>query len=449
LDQVIESFVRLLRQSGVRVSVVETIDALHAVDLSGYGDRQLLKDFLSAVLAKSLPEKEIFEICFDHFFAVEEFSDPVSSEKRLMPDPSDFSGSLLAQMLLSGNAGGLAIALRGAEEKSGIKGAQLATQKGFFVYRMMQEMGVDDLDADIRRISNEGTDKALETVKILESARNNLYERIRVFAQKRIELYARERMEQMLERQIRDASLSRLEARDLARLLDIVYRMIKRLKDHQSRRRRDGRKGQLDFRKTLKRNIIYQGIPFDTHWKRKKIDKPEIVAICDISRSVSNVVRFLLLFLYGLNESISRIRTFVFCSNLTEVSAMFETYPVEQALERIQSGSDLPILLSRTDYGRSFRDLREGYSDCITRRTTVLILGDARNNYGDPETETLKFISDRCKRIIWLNPEARSLWGSGDSEMKRYLPYCHMARECGTLNHLEKAVGLLLRDCRR
>lgn len=425
------------------------MDALHAVDLSGYGDRQLLKDFLSSTLAKSLPEKEIFEICFDHFFAVEGFSGQTDSGKRLMPGPLEFSGSLLAQMLLSGDAGGLAIALREAEEKSGLQGVQLAAQRGLFVYRMMQEMGVDGLDADIRRISQEGTDEAFETVKILKSLRNNFCERVKDFTQKRIELYARERKEQMLDRQIRNASLSRLEEHDFARLRGIVYRMIKRLKDRQSRRRKSERRGQLDFRKTLRRNIIYQGIPFDAYWKRKKIDKPEIAAICDISRSVSNVVRFLLLFLYGLNESVSKIRTFVFCSNLAEVSAMFEAYPVEQALEKIQSGSDLSILLSRTDYGRSFRDFREYYSDCITRKTTVLILGDARNNYGNPETETLKFISDGCKRIIWLNPEAQSLWGSGDSEMKRYLPYCHMARECGTLNHLEKAVGLFLRDCRR
>ena len=114
-------------------------------------------------------------------------------------------------------------------------------------------------------------------------------------------------------------------------------------------------------------------------------------------------------------------------------------------LARLRSGTGIPILLGRTDYGGSLLDFRNQYLDCLTKRTTVIILGDARNNYSEPQTEVLRFISERCKRLIWLNPETPSLWGSGDSEMKKYLPYCSIARECTTLRHLERVVEYLLR----
>jgi hypothetical protein len=221
--------------------------------------------------------------------------------------------------------------------------------------------------------------------------------------------------------------------------------MIKRLKDRHSRRQKAARRGHLDFKKTLRQSLTYGGLPFDTRWKSKKIDRPEVIAICDVSRSVSNVVRFLLLILYSLNEFIPRIRSFIFCSNLVEVSNLFERYSLQEALARLRSGTDLPILMNRTDYGVSFLDFRDQYSGCLTKRATVIIMGDARNNYWNPRTEVLRVISERCKRLIWLNPETPSLWGSGDSEMKTYLPYCNVARECSTLGHLEKVVEYLLR----
>jgi hypothetical protein len=118
---------------------------------------------------------------------------------------------------------------------------------------------------------------------------------------------------------------------------------------------------------------------------------------------------------------------------------------LQEALARLKSGAGLPILMNRTDYGSSFCDLMDQYADSLSKSTTVIILGDARNNYWNPRTEVLRSISDRCRRLIWLNPETPSMWGSGDSEMKAYLPYCTMARECSTLRHLEKVVEYLLR----
>jgi len=445
LDRTLEDFITALRRSGVRISVAETMDALRAVELSGYGDRWMLKDFLSASLAKSMPEKEIFEVCFSRFFALDYITGNDSLLENESLSPILQGEAPLTQMFISGDVGGLAMALRAAGERADIRSIQSWTQKGLYMQRLFLELGLEGLNRDIRRLVEVGGQDALNQAKVLESMRDNLMERVRNLVERQFELYAARRSYELSEGYIRNARLSALDERDLARIHKIIQRMVKHLKDRYSRRPRAARRGHLDFRKTFRKSITYGGLPFDTRWKSKKIDRPEIVVICDVSRSVSNIVRFFLLILYSLNEVISRIRSFVFCTNLVEVSPLFEEYPLPEALDRLRSGAGIPILLGRTDYGGSFLDFRNQYSDCLTKRATVIILGDARNNYSEPQTEVLRFISERCKRLIWLNPETPSLWGSGDSEMKKYLPYCSIARECSTLRHLERVVEYLLR----
>ena len=445
MDRTLENFITALRRCGVRISVAETMDALRAVELSGYGDRQMLKDYLSVSLAKSLPEKKVFEVCFSRFFDI----NYVLVEDILMENdgtsPAIQGAAFLTRALLAGDGGGLALALNEAAGRAEVRNIQYPTQKGLYMQRLFQELGMERLDRDIRRLAEEESPDAQAQVKALESMRDNIIERVGNLIERQLELYAGRRLDEAFEGYMKNASLSALDERDLARIHKIVQRMIKRLKDRHSRRQKAARRGHLDFKKTLRQSLTYGGLPFDTRWKSKKIDRPEVIAICDVSRSVSNVVRFLLLILYSLNEFIPRIRSFIFCSNLVDVSCLFEKYQLQEALARLRSGTDIPILMNRTDYGVSFLDFKDQYSNCLTKRATVIIMGDARNNYWNPRTEVLRFISERCRRLIWLNPETPSLWGSGDSEMKTYLPYCNVARECSTLHHLEKVVEYLLR----
>ena len=444
MDRTLENFITVLRRSGVRVSVSETMDAVRAVALSGYEDRQLLKDFLAVSLAKSQPEKQIFESCFDNFFNVEGLAGRNALSENQIVTPAEHLSAPLTQMLLSGSGGGLSLAFREAALGAGIKDIQYPQQRGIYMQKLLQILGLTGLNEDIQKAA-QGSPESVALAKSLDSMRDDLMRMARDLIDRQLDLYASKRSEEMLERQLNDTNLSTLEERDLIRIQVIVQKMVKRLKDRYSRRPKVARRGQLDLKKTIRKNIAYGGIPFDPAWKSKKIDRPEVIVLCDVSRSVSNVVRFLLLILYSLNEVISKIRSFAFCTNLVEVSSYFEKYAVHEAISKILSGDGLPIVLRKTDYGRSFTDFREQYSDCLTKRTTVVILGDARSNFGEPHTEILRFISERCKRLIWLNPEAPLRWGSGDSEMKKYIPYCALARECSTLYHLELVVGSLLR----
>ncbi len=446
MDTVLENFIRTLRRSGVRISIAETLEAFEAVRQVGISERELFRDALAAVLAKSIIEKRIFRECFDRYFSPDIFtcSEGSGNEPRELK-AVDAERSALTQMMLMADHGGLAAALALAAREENLPGMKHFTQKNLYVLRIMERMGSRTLDADIRMFQDQGTPQSMGTAAQLEKARETLTQNVRNIVVRQLELVTKADRDQSIDEMLRNARLNQLDQQHLQRMHIIIQRLVKQLNDIHSRRRKAARRGMLDFKKTLRKNVTYEGMLFDTHWKRKKIERPQVVALCDVSRSVQRTVRFLLLFLYSLNKTVIDIRSFVFCSDLAEVTDVFSKYRIEEALERLQTGAEIPVLMGRTDYDRSFRDFRENHLDAVTRKTTVLIIGDARNNYADTDIDNLKTIYRRCKKLIWLNPDIPSYWGSGDSEIKKFMPYCHMVRECNTLTHLERLVGSLLK----
>lgn len=444
MEQALQNLFTALRNSGVRISVSESIDAMHAAKLTGFDNRLILKASLSATLAKSLRETEIFEDCFDRFFSLDGFSSPetnFSGKQAISPDEED---SPLTHTLLSGDNMGLSMSMRKVVQEANISGIRFY-QKNLFIHRVLRGMGIEGLDRDIQRLSKEDSVPLRQKADKLKYAKELLFENVRNFVEKQFPLFAESAKDEVIEKYLRNVRLSNLEQHDFHRMHAIIQKMVKRLNKLHSRRRKRSKRGRLDLKKTLRVNIAYQGILFDPQWKAKKIDRPNILALCDVSRSVEAVARFMLLFLYGLNEAVARIRSFIFCSNIVEVTHLFEEYEVEDVLMRLHKGVGLGIILGRTDYGQVFRDFKENWLNAVTNKTTVLILGDARNNYGDPQTDMLRLIHERSKRVIWLNPEIPTFWGTGDSEMNKYSPYCYLARECSTVNHLERVVDFLLR----
>jgi len=444
MDLVLSDFIISLRHAGVRISVSETLDALQSVRLVGYSDRETLRDALLAALPKSAPEKEIFARCFDHFFSFDYFAD---ADATAGPNSAPVSASTdfsLPRALLSGDQTALAMAMREAARAANLMDIQFFTQQSLYTLRILDRMGLPALDAQVQAMQDAGSPASGQQAVALEKARTLLVDNVRRYVAQQLSLNTPTATENLLTSYLRHAKLSMLEQQHFQDMHTIIQRMVKRLNDLHSRRRKASRRGQLDFKKTLRRNVTYQGFLFDPKWKKRKIERPDLVVICDISRSVMRTVRFLLLFLYGLNKAIVRIRTFIFCSNLIEITSIFDEYPVEVAVEKIRLGADLPIFMGRTDYDQSFRDFKANHLDSISRKTTVLILGDARNNYAEAQTGILKMIYERSKRLIWLNPETPSFWGTGDSEMKKYIPFCSMVKECNTLHHLEGVVTSLV-----
>ncbi|HOF05816.1 MAG TPA: VWA domain-containing protein [Syntrophales bacterium] len=446
MERVLEEFITAARVAGVRISISETLDAARALELVGYGDRALLRDALAVSLAKTAPEKELLQACFERFFAFDFFAGGAEADGCAPPEaPLPDVESPLLRLLMEEDRAGLAAAMTEAARLENLSQIRYFTQRSLFAFRLLDRMGAGELDRQLQALRAVDTPAATAAAARLEAAKNYLADNVRRYVQNRYDLFAGDEGVRRLDGELRLVKLSNIEQRHFARIHQIIQRMVKRLNDLHSRRRKRARRGVLDFKRTLRENISCQGLLFTPSWKRKKVDRPQFVVICDISRSVLRTVRFLLLFLYGLNQEIARIRTFVFCTNLVEVSDILDSCPVDEALTRIQGGTDIPLIMGRTDYERSFGDFRRHYLHAVTRKTTVLILGDARNNYNDPCPEHLKAIYDRGRRLIWLNPEVPAFWGAGDSEIKKYSPYCTVVRECNTLDHIERLIGALIR----
>jgi len=458
VDRTLGEFVKVLRGADVRVSVAETLDAVHTMDLVGYGDRALLKDSLSLVLAKTPAEKESFAVCFDRFFSFDRFSGSAADDDGAGPEgfPEEANGEdsggaeaqqpptdhPLAGMLLAGDRAGLAVAMAEAAKAVGVSEIFLYTQKGLFTRRILERMGLTALDREIARLSAQADVGSRRSAQALQSGREYLFEEVRDYVEQQLALHSEGVNRRLREEIFRRIKLTNAEQRDFHLMHELVRKMAKRLVALHSRRRKVHRRGQLDLRKTLRTNLAYDGVLFETRWKSKKIDRPSVLAVCDVSGSVRSVARFLLMFLYSVSEVLPRVRSFAFSSHLAEVTDLFEEYGVEDAIPRVlaQYGR------GSTDYGQAFVDLKEIAFDDLDHRTTVIILGDGRSNYSDPRADILKEAYDRCRRVIWLNPEPRTLWSTGDSEMRRLTPYCHQAQVCNSLTHLERIVSDLLRS---
>jgi len=428
-------FFRAARGAGVRISPAESIDALRAVEAVGYADRTALKDALALSLAKSLEEKQALDACFELYFSAAATPEQ-PEEAPAAPPPESGEPGELTQALLAGDQAALSAAMAEAAEAAGLSEIRLFTQVNQFARRILEGMGLEQLERDIAALSAQ----APESARALQRARAALGEQVRELVDRNLVLFSRGETEKLREEALRNARLTALDRRDLARMRVIVRAMAKRLRDRYARPRRRRNRGQLDARRTIRRNAGWGGVPFITHWKQRHVEKPRLMVLCDVSGSVAAAAEFLLLFLYALNEALSDIRAFAFSGSLIEVSQILETLEIDAAIGEIMRS----IGFGSSNYGRALADFDAGFMAAVTRRTTVLILGDGRGNFADPRTDILKRIGERAKRLIWLNPEARTSWGTGDSDMLRYAPYCTLVTQCNTLRRLERVVAELL-----
>lgn len=455
MERAFANFLKALRGADVRVSVAETLDALRVVELVGWSDREALKTSLSFTLAKTTTDKALFDACFEDFFRSDSFKD-----ERKSPQSSD-SKSQLGQILLNQDQAALAVAMQQAAAEIGVENIRIYTQRMIYAQRIMRRMGLHGLDAEINELSEAAAGgagngsgegggggqpgTAASARDRLEEGRTYLLEQVRDFVDQQLSLHGAATIKDLKEdrlRRTRIGNMSRQEQEDIRKIVD---RIAKRLRALYSRKPKRRDRGLLDVRQTMRHNYGNDGILFELKWRRKKIERPKVVAICDVSGSVAQVSRFLLQFLYALHEVLTDIRTFAFSGRLIETSGFFEKLPVDDAVKEVMDR----VGNMSTDYGESLADFRSIWLDRLDKRTTVVILGDARSNRSEPRADIMKEIFERSKRVIWLNPEARNRWGSGDSEQWRYAPYCHLVRECSTLNHLERLIEDLLQSTRR
>jgi hypothetical protein len=460
------NFIALLRSHEVRISPAETLDAMQVAATLGYAGRERLRDGLAMALAKTPAEEAVFEYCFERFFDRQLADFSSTQGERAPADPAteatrrelelaaegydtplldaahddaalrELLASPLLQQLQDNDQNALNLALGRAAEQVGLGQMRMFTQKGLFTRRMLDAMGEDRLRGAIVALEQRHS----PALAPLQRYRDILREQVRDYVEREYLLHAEGHNARFMDDILAHTRLGNLEQRYLQRVQALVQKMARKLAQRYARKQRRHRRGRLDMGRTLRAGIASDGVLFQTHWRRLRKHKPRLLAVCDVSGSVAAYAKFLLLFLYSLQDVLPRVRSFAFSSHLGEVTELFAQHPVEKAIELVNWRYG-----GATDYGSSLQDFARLALDDINSSTTVIILGDARNNHGDPRLDILRSIYQRSRRVIWLNPESRRAWGSGDSEMLRYQSACHFAAECNNLVQLERVVDQLLR----
>ena len=447
----IYNFIKALRASNIKISAAETMEAIDTLNHVGLFNRQLLKDSLSLVLAKTRDDKEIYSRCFDLFFSMEtpEPTEIIAQDalnNTLVPEneqsdngnsQNERSSSLL-ELLERPDQTALAESIAIAAQQVQLSNIKIFTQRGIYARRILEHMGVNELERKIHDLARADEEDAYNNLKFRKAqALQNVLELV----DKNLLLYTANSGANLRQEILEKTPLAQVETRDFKTMHELVRKLSNRLISIHSRRRRKAKRGTLDVRQTIRKNMQFDGVLFNTVWKKVQIDRPKVIAVCDVSGSVAQTARFLLMFLYSVHEIIPKVRSFAFSNQLGEITSLFEEMPIEIALnEAINQWG-----MGSTDYGGALHELERLVGNEIDSKTTVLILGDGRSNYGDPGHLALKRIHLKSKSVMWLNPEPRTFWNTGDSEMNKFNASCDRVESCRSIRHLERIVSDIAR----
>lgn len=450
MERQISNFIRALRSADVKVSTGEALDAARTVAMIGYGDRILLKDSLGCVLAKSEAEKDIHDRLFDLYFArstsrseasrneAEDAEKEESAEAGAGEDGDPVER--MVSLTEEGNEQALAAAVERAAETAGLNDIRFSTQTAYYAQQMVRAMGGEALQERLlEALQQSGAETDTEAQRLID-ARRGLTMAARERAERAFELFGAGETEKFRDDVAATKRLTALEAHDMARMKLLIAKVAKRLAVKHSRRRKKTSRGILDVRRTMRANAGYDGVPFNVIWRQKKKDRPKIIAICDVSGSVAAYVRFLLLLLYSLKEVIPDLHAYAFSYRLGDVSGILENNEFDEAMKKILR----EFGLGSTSYGQALSDFSMNHETVIDRRSTILVLGDGRSNYGDPRLDLFSGFASRAKQVIWLNPEGPALWGTGDSVIPRYATHCKQMSHVAALRDLERAIDQIL-----
>ncbi len=463
MEQRIVEFVEVLRQNGLKIAISETQDAVRAVADLGVTDRELFRASLKATLCKRALDAARFDRCFELVFTgaartLEGIDRSLAARLResgllegddlqmLMFQLGDLAGQLmpLARAALEGDRGQLAGLFRQASLQLDFSKLQNALQSGFYSRRLLTAAGADRSRTQLEGLAAELKARGVsaEGVEVVSKHLDAILREIEAAARAEVQRQVEARLERgdggLADRKL--ATMSRAEV-ELAQRA--VRALAEKLKARLIRKQRSKRKGQLNPRRTLRMNLTAGGVPMVPQFRSRRPQRPDVVVLCDISDSVRTTSRMMLLFMWTLQSLFTRVRSFVFVSELGEVTKYFERTKPEEALEVATSGKVISVA-SNSNYGHALATFARAHLGLVTRRTTVFIIGDGRNNYNERNLWALEDIKRKAKRVVWIATEPRNNWGFGDSEMRAYAKACTQAVTVQTLGDLERIAPQLV-----
>jgi uncharacterized protein len=459
--------VRRLRIAGVPVSMVEAIDAMHALRQVDLADRSQFRSALSTTLVKRADHEAAFEALFDICFGLRrpmgeatgdaaadgEAPAITTSLDRLEPsDASEEDSTALLERLLAAlqrndQAELRALAAMAVELHAGINLDRTATRR-YYLYRVLRQLDIANLMA--RGARGEGEPDSPFDGRLARDEEDRRIDDFRKLLAEAI----RHRLSQV--KGVNDAATGYdtglLEDVDflgaspsqLNAMREAIRPLARKLASRGARQRRLRRRGQLDVRRTMRRSLGSGGVPLEPAFRFPRSSRPELFLLCDVSGSVAEFATFTLSLLYAMNQEFSRIRSFAFVDGVDEVTSEFEHAGILRPAHLI-ARKNLIWADGHSDYGNVLsRFLSLWGWAALGPKATVVITGDARNNYRAPEVEALRGIKERARRVFWLNPEPRARWNTTDSIMDRYAPYCDAVVEARNLRQLgDFVMGML------
>ncbi len=456
MEERIVKFISALRSGGVRVSLAESADAFSAVENLGVRDRDTFRLSLRATLVKEVESLPAFEELFPLFFGGGEppplmnmMEDLTEEEANMLAAALRQFGQQLRDMLER--------LLRGEElspqeldtlgQMVGLNHADDLRYREWMARRMQRALQFDQVRKAMQEImelmAQMGMNKQrLEQMRELVAQNmESLREQMRRYAGQQIaEKMAEQRPEDHLDG-LMDRPFQALSDGDMQKLRQEVRRLAALLRSRIALRQKRAKSGQLDAKATIRANLKHGGVPFQIKHRDRTI-KPKLVVICDISTSMRHCTELMLSLLYELQDQVSKTHAFAFIDHLEYITPDFQGNRASEAIQQVLIR--MPPGYYSTDLGHSLQNFADGYLDTIDHRTTLIVVGDGRNNYNDPRLDIFRKMARRSRRTLWLNPEMPILWGSGDSDMLEYLPLCDRILQVSTLSELTAAVDQLL-----
>jgi uncharacterized protein with von Willebrand factor type A (vWA) domain len=440
----LDGFVRAVREAGIPVGISQAVDAAEILTVVDLLEREQLRHGLAAVLLQRAAQRPAYDVLFDLWWPLTD-RPPQTEDDESTEDGEPGEGEpkqggprmddaalakmmrdQLFQLLLEGDEDAIRRFARLAVDRLG-SGQPSPTGQSYFSYRVMRALSPDTLVAQLLAgLLAEGDRGGLNE----QVARQTVRERVDGFKnavenevrRRTANEKGRDRVAKNAVRPLADQiDFLRAQSTDLAELRRTVAPLARRLAVRLSARRKIGRQGRLDFRKTVRASLGTGGVPVVTHHRPRKVHKPELVVLCDVSGSVAGFSHFTLMLTQALREHFTGVRAFAFVDSTDEVTRFFSPgADVADAVKRIGNEAKVVAFDGHSDYGTAFEVFADKYASAIGPKTSLLVLGDGRTNYRPAAVPLLASMVRRSRSAHWLNPEPHRQWGSGDSAADRY-----------------------------